>query len=107
MTPAGRRDRTIVFERATNVADDHGGEVPTWAPLVSAAAAVRHGTSAERRDAAAERGSQAATFRVLSTAATRGVLVTDRIAFDGSAWDIEGIAQVTRAEIEFSGVRSR
>jgi hypothetical protein len=46
------------------------------------------GTGQERREAAQESASAAATFRVLGNAVTEGVTVKDRIQFDGSAWDI-------------------
>ena len=104
---AGKRDRKIVFERATVTQDDYGEEIATWASWSGAWASVRYGTSAERREAAAEQGSQAATFRVLATAKTRAVTITDRIAFEDAAWDIEGIAPIGREEIEFTAVRAR
>lgn len=105
MTAAGRRNRRIVIQRATKTSDDHGEDVPSWATWCSPFANVRFGTSAERRSAASEQGSQAATFRVLATAKTRDVTVQDRITFDGGVWDIEGIAPIDRTEVEFTAVR--
>ena len=104
---AGKRDRKIVFERATTAQDDYGEEVSIWAKWCGAFAVVRFGNSAERRQAAAEQASQAATFRVLATAKTRAVTPLYRIQFDGAAWDIEGIAPIGREEIEFTAVRAR
>lgn len=106
MLGAGSRTEKIVFERATSATDDYGTEVPSWATWSSSFASVRYGTSAERRTAAAERASQAATFRVLATAKTKAVGVKDRIQFDGAAWDIEGVAPIGRSEIEFTAVRA-
>lgn len=104
--PAGKRDRKIAIERASVTTDDYGTEVSTWSAWCSPFAAVRYGTSAERREAAVEVGSQAATFRVLATTKTKAVTKGDRISFDGSAWDIEGIAPIGRTEIEFTAVRA-
>lgn len=106
MTAAGRRDRRIVFERATTTQDDSGEQAPAWTNWCSPFAQVRFGTSAERRQAAAEQGSQAATFRVLATSKTRAVTKLDRISFEGSPWDIEGIVPIDRTEIEFTAVRA-
>lgn len=103
---AGKRDRRIVIERATSTQDDYGEEGPTWTAWCSPFANVRFGTSAERRQAAAEQGSQAATFRVLATEKTRAVTKLDRIGFEGSPWDIEGIVPIGRTEIEFTATRA-
>lgn len=103
---AGKRDRKVVFERATTVQDDHGEEVPSWAPIVGAFAAVSWGAGSERREAAQEQGTQAATFRVLATAKTRSVSLKDRLMMGGEAWDITSIAPVTRGEIEFTATRA-
>jgi head-tail adaptor len=104
-TPAGKRDRMIRFERVTTTENDLGVEVPgDWALIQDAWAAVRFGTSAERRQASIENASQVATFRVLTTVALRGVTVEDRIVFEDSPWSITGIAAVGGAarEIEFT-----
>lgn len=106
MSPAGKRDTKIVYERATVSQDGYGEEVSIWSAWCSPFASVRFGTSAERRQSASEAGSQAATFRVLASAKTRDVTVRDRISFAGSAWDIEGIAPIGRTEIEFTAVRA-
>lgn len=105
MTPAGRRDRRIILQRATVATDDFGVEGPTsWAELQKAWAMVRYGTSAERRTASVEGASQTATFRVLSTSVLRTVTVRDRILMDGAGWNITGIVPVGMqgAELEFT-----
>lgn len=105
MSRAGFRTDRIVFERATLTTDDYGTEIPSWASWAPALASVRYGTGSERRQAAVERGGQAATFRVLATAKTRAVGIADRIVFGGYAWDIEGIAPIGRSEIELTALR--
>lgn len=104
-TPAGARDRKIRFERTAPTEDDAGVEVPGAPVLIQAAwAMVRFGASAERRQAAVEGASQVATFRVLSTAALRGVTERDHIVFEGDSWSIVGIARIggDAHEIEFT-----
>lgn len=89
---AGRRNRKVMFQRATTTTDDYGGEVPDWLDYASALASVNFGTGQERREAAQEAGSIPATFRVLRNTATAALSVKDRISFDGGNWDITSIA---------------
>lgn len=103
---AGPRNTLVNFQRSTPVQDDAGQEVDSWASLGEAWAAIFWGKGDERRQAAAEQGSQAATFQVLANDMTRGMGVKDRIVAEGSDWDIVGIAFPKRGEIEFSAVRA-
>ncbi len=105
---AGARDTLITLERATTTQDDYGEEVSAWTSLGTEWAAVFYGAGAERRQAAMEQGSQAATFEMLSNASTRALTLKDRISFDGVAWDITNIAPDTpkRGEIAITATRS-
>lgn len=105
---AGRRDQLITIQRATVTTDDYGAEVPTWATHAQEWAAIFYGRGDERRQAAMEQGSQAATFQVLANAATRTVTLKDRIEHDGAVWDIQGISPDTpkRGSIELTATRS-
>lgn len=85
---AGRLRDRITIERATVTTDDYGGEASTWAELVTLSAQVSNGTGQERREAAQESATVAATFRVRHSGITEGITTTDRIRFDGAAWDI-------------------
>lgn len=112
MTPAGERNKRITFERATSTRGGLGQPgARTWASIGAARwAKVLYGTGAERRAASVEGAVQSATFRVLADSLTRGVLVTDRISFDGLVWDIGGIAPIggpVAYEIEFTATASR
>lgn len=101
------RNRLITFERATNVDDDYGGETPTWAPYAQAYAEVLFGTGQERREAAQETGSQAATFKCLWSPTLDGVKLTDRIQFDAGAWDITSRAPIgLNKELHFTATRN-
>lgn len=106
MTSIGRRDRKIEFQRAVRVPDDYGQEQLEWAMLRLEWAAVRWGRGDERREAASTSAPQAATFIVLANSGTKSLQVTDRILFDGSVWDIGGIAELNRGEIEITAVRN-
>ena len=106
MIPAGQRDRLIVFERGSATGDAYGGETPAWAELARAYARVRYGTGQERREAAQEAATQAATFECNWTAALAGVRVSDRVQFDGP-WDITSVAPIRlNDEIHFTAVRA-
>jgi SPP1 family predicted phage head-tail adaptor len=104
---AGLRDRRVVFQRAATTTDDYGGEVQTWADLEQAWARVRFGTAQEKRQAAQEGGIQSATFEVIPTPSLLGAQLTDRIQFDGSAWDITEVAPLNRQTLRFTATRSK
>lgn len=103
---AGKRTEAVTFSRLGAGTDDYGGESGSWSSLGSAKAEVIWGSGGEVRDAAREGGRQAATFRVLATAMTRGVSIKDKLAAFGADWDILAIVQRGRAELEFNAVRS-
>lgn len=112
MTPAGERDQRIRFERATVTRSALGGKAAgsaDWAALGSRWAKLRWGSGAERRAAAVEQATQAATFRVLADSLTRTVTEQDRIVHpqSGLTFDITGLAWIGRSEIEFTGVAAR
>jgi SPP1 family predicted phage head-tail adaptor len=104
---AGPRNRLITIERAAMVTDAYGGETPTWEEHVRAYAYVSFGTGQERREAAQETAGAAATFRTLWTPTLAAVKVTDRISFDGSAWDISSAVPLGLNEgMEFTATRA-
>lgn len=110
MINAAKRDRRVTFQTATKARGALGViEESAWTARGTRWAAVRFGSSAERRAAAQETVAQAATFRCLADTVTRAVLVSDRILFDGVTWDITGIATIGLRpdEIEFTAVANR
>ncbi|AHE56014.1 phage head completion protein [Sphingomonas sanxanigenens] len=104
---AGKRDRKIVFERATVTKNAFNEDVETWAASGGEFAHVIFAKGSERRDAAQESASAAATFIVPANTQTNGVTVRDRIMFDGSAWDIVSNipSRERNAEREIEAVR--
>ena len=109
-TPAGQRRQRITFQRGAATRGSLGAKgPPSWSSVGTAKAKVLFGTGSERQKAGVEAAGQAATFRVLSNAVTRAVLVTDRISFNGLFWDITALSPLitSPAEIEFTAVASR
>lgn len=102
----GQRDQPIIFERGTVTVDNYGGETPVWGEHLQAWARVKYGTGQERREAAQERMSQAATFECEYSPALADVQPTDRILFDSATWDIISKAPLGHREIHFAAVRS-
>lgn len=92
MNGAGARNRRITFQRFSASADDYGGETQSWTDYATAFASVSYGTGLERRQAAQESASIAATFRVLRNPLTAALSTRDRISFDGGTWDITSVA---------------
>lgn len=101
------RDKLIEFERFTATENDYGEEIEAWAPAFKRWAQVWMGKGSERREAAMEQGSQAATFGLLMDSDTRAITLKDRLIYAGSVWDIEGIAPDTpqRGEMEITATR--
>lgn len=107
MLGAGRRDRRVEFYPREVAEDAAGLEIETDGMPVPAMAAVRFGTGAERREAAAAGSFKTATFRVLSTATLRAASERWEIAFMGARWGIIDISPVggEASEIEFTATR--
>lgn len=101
---AGPRDRIIAIERAAVVLDDYGQEVSTWAPYDRAWAQVIFGTGQERREAAQENASLAATFRVPFSLRLNEVAPKDRIWFNDYYWDVVSNVPLGRDGLEISAV---
>lgn len=102
----GERAWLVTFQRATVVADDYGGETPTWGDYTTAWVRVRFGLAAEKRQAAQERGEQTATFECVPTALLLAVKLKDKLVFDGNDWDITEVAPLDKQIIRFTAVRS-
>lgn len=98
------RDSLIKVERATVTQDDYGEEIETWAQAFQEWARVFYGRGNERREAAADRSEMPITFSVLANINTRTITARDRIRYDGLIWNIEGVAPVTRGEIEITAI---
>jgi len=104
---AGLRDKLVAFVRPSITTDDHGGEAPGASNQIAQAwVRIRHGTGAERRDAAQKRATIAATFECNWTPLLATVIETDKISFDGT-WDIISRAPIRQNdEIHFTAIRA-
>lgn len=102
----GKRESLITFERGSATTNDYGEDVMSWNEVTQAWARVRFGTGQERREAAQERASQAATFECEFSPILAAIALTDRIAFDSDSWDIVSKSPLGHREIHFAAVRS-
>jgi hypothetical protein len=104
---AGKRTYPVTFIRAAAVTDDFGTHEDWGSPstLATATAAVTFGTAQEKREAAQQSASQAASFECLRTPILDAVTLKDRISFDGSQWDLSERAPLDRKKIRFTGIR--
>lgn len=105
---ASRRNRLIRIERNEVTEDAFGGEIFTWGFLTKEWAQVIFAKGSERREAAQERASAAATFIILANPVTNGISAQHRIVFDGSNWDITSNipSRQFNAEREIEAVRA-
>jgi head-tail adaptor len=88
MTDPGERPHLIRIQRATIAGDNYGGGAKTWHDHTTGWAKISYGTGAERREAAQENASQAATFMFDWNPTLAAVLTTDRLYVFDTVWDI-------------------
>lgn len=105
---AGDRKYRIVVERRDTTTDAYGGNVETWTVRGTHRADVRFSKGNERRQAAQEGSTAAATFVVAANERTRAISVTDRIQYDGGTWDVTSNipSRAFQSEREIEGVRA-
>lgn len=104
---AGARNRRVTLQRFTATESEMGGDVEAWTDYTTAFARVLHGSGQERREAAQESASVAATFYVLRNPLTAALNPKDRIVWGGN-WDIVSAVpslQFNR-EIEITAIRA-
>ena len=102
----GRLNNRVTIQRAAATKDSHNEDVEGWADLASRWCAIVYGKGEERRYAAAESGSQSASFVMLADSLTKAITLKDRLVMAEDIWDIVGISPMGRGEIEFTAVRS-
>jgi hypothetical protein len=106
--PAGARNALVIFQRAETSTNSYNELVEDGIVEVTRAMArIKFGTAQEKRQAAQEVGVQAATFECVRTPKLEGIIMSDRISFDGALWDITEIAPLDRQTIRFTGARNR
>jgi head-tail adaptor len=104
---AGNLDKRIRIERDTPSKDGHGNSVSNWALLTLAWAKVFYGLGVDRRQAAADNAAQTATFQIRRNATTQTITPADRVVFRGLNWEINGIAEFDRDDIELTATATK
>lgn len=89
----GKLDRRIVIERATVTRDGYGQQIETWSTHMTIWAGREDLSDGERVSNARINSSLASRFVVRYSAASSGILPTDRIHYDGARWNISGIKE--------------
>lgn len=88
MTDPGQRPHLVEIQRATILEDDYNGETKTWHPLATGWARIRYGDGQERREAAQENASVAATFEFDWSPEVAATRPTDRLYCFDTVWDV-------------------
>ncbi|WP_370180206.1 head-tail adaptor protein [Alteriqipengyuania sp.] len=105
-TPAGRRDRKIVFRSNGPTKSATGEMVPGGGDVIATAMAqVNFGKGSERRQAAAESSEATATARVPATARTKAVTAEHIAEMDGATWNVTGNVPWGRGERDITMIR--
>lgn len=90
---AGKLDRVITLERATETIDGNGTPQSAWAPIATMRADVIEASTDEFIRGYGAEGMNVVVFR---TRFIEGITVADRVAYDGAAFDIKGINELGR-----------
>lgn len=99
---AGRLDRRVTLQRATTAADAYGERVQTWADLATVwAEKIESGrlVAREQADAGEARVALARRkFRIRWSETVAVIDASDRLLFEGDAYDILGVTELGRRE---------
>lgn len=101
MFDAGALDRRITIQRYTATQDAFGGDVQTWADLITVSARRSDVSDSERIAANQINATQMSRFVVRSSTVTRGLTPKDRISYDNSHWDIHAIKETKDGRLRF------
>lgn len=97
---AGKLDRLVTLQRATVTTDAFGAEVQTWADRATVSASAEPISDGERWRAAEVGATVTMRFQIRWGI---GVLVTDRLLYEGRAYEIVGVKELERrAGVEIS-----
>jgi len=105
-TPAGARDRRLVFFGESVTETGRGSKLQgKGAEIARAWGKVSYGTAVERRQAGIEKAAVAATARVPANAKTRLIDSSSTCELDGATWDVTGSVPFGRRELDITLVR--
>ena len=92
---AGKLDRTIVIERATNGVTGDGTPVTAWAPVATMRAQI---VKRSADDTSHDTGAVTVTTVTFRTRFLDGVTPADRVTYAGRAFDIAEVVELGRRE---------
>lgn len=90
---SGNIDRTIIVQRFCEAVDGYGVVTETWGDLVTLRAELLTDTTTETVDDTGASSADVLTFR---SRYARDVRTSDRLLFDGAAYNIKAVAVVGR-----------
>ncbi|MHA7882585.1 phage head closure protein [Nitratireductor rhodophyticola] len=90
---AGKLDRIISIERSTETVTPAGGVVTAWANFATVRAQIVTQSTAEFFTGYGEAESGTIVFRIRYLA---GITTADRIAYDGTTYDLTEIVEIGR-----------
>lgn len=93
---AGRLDREITIERATDARGTSGAVTKTWATLATVPAEVRPKRGREFFAAGQVAGEVDTVFRIYWRS---DITVKDRISYGGRTYDITSLGEIGRKEV--------
>lgn len=93
MIRAGKLDRQITIERETETVAASGAVSKTWAPIATVRAELVQLSAEEYLTGFGEGDASGAVFRFRYLS---GITTADRVAFAGTAYDIDEIAELGR-----------
>jgi SPP1 family predicted phage head-tail adaptor len=94
MIRSGKLDRIITIERAAETIDDAGTPSLAWATVATLRAEIVNQSVAEFiRDSA---GAESGNTIIFRTHYLAGVTVSDRVSYDGQAFDIQETRELGR-----------
>lgn len=88
MKQQGERPHLVRIQQASISSGGLGGETRTWSDIGTAFAMVTYGAGQERREAAQENASVAATFDFDWSPMTAAIRPIDRLYCFGTKWDV-------------------
>jgi SPP1 family predicted phage head-tail adaptor len=95
---AGRLDRRITIERATETRDAFNNPVLAWGPLATVWASVEHIRDSERWSAQEVGAAVQMRFQIRYSQAVADVNPKDRLTYEGREFDIVAVKELGRRE---------
>ena len=98
---AGKLDRRIVIERATQAQDAAGQPIDTWSTFVTIWASRMDMSDGERFQSNQELNTRVTRFKVRHSSDTKTVTAMDRISYEGDIYDILGVKEASEGRKRF------